>query len=134
MRRLRDGRLVVVDATNVEAAARRPLIRLARAAGVAATAIVIAASSVDVHARNAGRAGRVVPAGVVDRHLAGLSRLGATADEIASRLHAEGFARVRVLTSDEELDAVRVLLVEDQPSRTRPKARARSSTHTPLRR
>ena len=107
-----DGRLVVVDATNVEAAARRPLIRLARdGRRRRPRRIVIAAPSVEVHARNAGRAGRVVPADVVDRHLAGLSALGATADEIASRLLAKASPRVRVLSSDEELDAVRVVLV-----------------------
>lgn len=133
-RRLSEGRLVVVDATNVEISARRPLIRLAATAGVPATAIAIAASPADVHARNAGRAGRVVPVEVVDRHLAGVARLGATADEVAERLRAEGFAAAYVLPSDEELNDVRVVVVADQPSRTRPNARARSSTQTPLRR
>lgn len=99
-----------------------------------ATAIAITPSTALVHARNAGRAGRVVPVEVVDRHLARLARLGATTDEIAEHLRAEGFAAASVLTSDEELDAMRVVLVPDQPSRTRPNARARSSTQTPLRR
>ena len=49
-------------------------------------------------------------------------------------LRSEGFAAAYVLSSDEELDAVRVVVVADQPSRTRPNARARSSTQTPLRR
>jgi len=133
-RRLAEGRLVVVDATNIESSARRPLVRLARTAGVPATAIVIAAAPARVHERNERRAGRVVPVEVVDRHLAGLTRLGATADEIAERLRAEGFAAASVLTSDEDLEATRVVLVPDQPSRTRPNARARSSTQTPLRR
>ncbi|MDQ3127782.1 MAG: hypothetical protein M3Q66_04905, partial [Chloroflexota bacterium] len=92
------------------------------------------AAPADVHARNAGRTGRVVPVEVVDRHLAGLARLGATADEIAERLRGEGFAAAYVLSSDAELDDIRVVLVADQPSRTRPNARARSSTQTPLRR
>ena len=133
-RRLADDRLVVVDATNVESSARRPLIRLAAAAGVPATAIAIAASPADVHARNAARAGRVVPVEVVDRHLAGLARLGTTAGQIVDRLRSEGFVAAYVLSNDEELDAVRVVVVADQPSRTRPNARARSSTQTPLRR
>lgn len=133
-RRLAQGRLIVVDATNIEVSARNPLIRLARAAGVPATAVAIAASPAHVHARNAGRTGRVVPVEVVDRHLAGFTRLGATADEIAARLRSEGFAAAYVLSSDEELNDVRVVLIADQPSPTRPKARARSSTQTPLRR
>ena len=133
-RRLAEGRLVVVDATNIEVSARRPLIRLARAAGVPATAVAIAASPAHVHTRNAGRTGRVVPVEVVDRHLAGFTRLGATADEIAARLRSEGFAAAYVLSSNEELNDVRVVLVADQPSRTRPNARARNSTQTPLRR
>lgn len=133
-RRLAEGRLVVVDATNVESSARRPLVRLAREAGVPATAIVIAASPAGVHERNARRAGRVVPVEVVDRHLAALAPLGGTADEIAERLRAEGFSAAHVLSSDEELDAMRVVVVADQPSRTRPNGRARSSTQTPLRR
>lgn len=133
-RRLSHGRLVVVDATNVENTARTPLIRLASAAGVPATAIVIAASPVRVHARNTGRVGRVVPVEVVDRHLAALAGLGATAGVIGERLRAEGFAAAFVLSSDAELDSAQVILVADQPSRTRPNGRARSSTHTPLRR
>lgn len=124
----------MVDATNIEISARRPLVRRARAAGVPATAIAIVASPAVVHARNARRTGRVVPADVVDRHLAGLARLGPTPSEISERLLAEGFAAAYVLASDEDLDAVRVVLGPDQPSRTRPNARARSSTQTPLRR
>ncbi|HUQ79281.1 MAG TPA: AAA family ATPase [Patescibacteria group bacterium] len=133
-RRLAQGRLVIVDATSTELSARRSLLRIARAAGVPATAIVIAASPADVHVRNARRAGRVVPVEVVDRHLAGLARLGATPGDIAGSLRAEGFAAAHVLASDEEIDATRVVLSADQPSRTRPNARARSSTQTPFRR
>lgn len=99
-----------------------------------ATAIAIAASPADVHARNAGRAGRVVPADVIDRHLAGLALLGTGAEEMVERLRTEGFAAAYVLASTEELDGMRVVLVFDQSSRTRPNARARSSTQTPLRR
>jgi hypothetical protein len=61
-------------------------------------------------------------------------RLGATADEIAAHLRDEGFAAVRVLATAAELEALRIVRVRGQPSRTRPKARARSSTQTPFRR
>src|SRR5215218_7341131 len=73
-RRLGDGRLVVVDATNVERAARRSLLGVSRRAAVPAIAIVLVPDPRDVHARNAGRQGRVVPRDVVDVHLARLAR------------------------------------------------------------
>ena len=107
-RRLAAGRLVVVDATNVELTARRALVRLAADAGVAATAIVLALPASDVHARNIGRAGRVVPADVVDRHLAAMARLGATPEAIATSLRGEGFAAAAVVTTPAELDAMAI--------------------------
>jgi hypothetical protein len=94
---------------------------------------VIVATAEEVHARNVGRSARIVPADVVDRHLAGVARLGTTADEIAARLVDEGFAAAWVLLSAAEVDGLRVVRVPRQPSRTRPKARARSSTQTPFR-
>jgi predicted kinase len=96
-RRLAAGRLVVVDATNVEIAARRALLQIARAAGVAATAIVISTPAAVAHARNAARAGRVVPAAVVDRHLARMDALGSDPDAITARLRAEGFGAVHIV-------------------------------------
>ena len=112
--RLAAGRLVVVDATNVEAPARSTLRRLADAAAVPTTAIVIHLPSAEVHARNAARAGRVVPPDVVERHLARLHGLGATPETIAARLHAEGFATVHVLSSPAEIDAAAVRRVNDE--------------------
>lgn len=106
--RLAAGQLVVVDATNVEASARSTLRRLADAAAVPTVAIVIDLPQWDVHARNAGRTGRVVPPDVVERHLALLHGLGATPATIAARLHAEGFATVHVLSSAAEIDGVAV--------------------------
>ncbi|MBA2719852.1 MAG: AAA family ATPase [Chloroflexi bacterium] len=117
-RRLAGGRLVVVDATNVELTARRALVRLAADAGLAATAIVLALRATEVHARNLGRSGRVVPADVVDRHLAAMARLGHTPEAIATSLRNEGFAAAAVVTTPPELDALAI-------------ARSRS-THHPL--
>lgn len=107
-RRLAAGRLVVVDATNVERAARVELLRLARSARVPAMAIVLAVPAADTHARNAGRPGRVVPAEVVDRHLGRLAALGDDALSIGSRLRAEGFAAAHVLATEENLASVAV--------------------------
>ena len=132
--RLGAGRLVVVDATNVERHARGSLLRLAAGAGLASTAIVIAAPPDDVHARNSGRTGRIVPADIVDRHLPALALLGDAPATIAAALRDEGFTAVRVLATPAELDALEVRRVAGQPSVTRPNGRARSSTQTPFRR
>jgi predicted kinase len=104
--RLANGRLVVVDATNVTAAARAALRRLAGRAGVPAIAIVLAAPAADVHARNAGRIGRVVPGEIVDRHVAAVRALGSSSATISATLAAEGFAAIRVLRSATDLDTV----------------------------
>ncbi len=106
--RLAAGRLVVVDATNVEASARLTLRRLAESAAASTVVIVLHLPAEDIHARNAGRAGRVVPADVVDRHLARLHGLGATPETITARLRSEGFATVHVLSSAAEIDAAAI--------------------------
>ena len=101
--RLRAGRLTVVDATNVTVHARRNLLVRAVDAGVPAVAIVLDLPAEIVHARNAGRQGRVVDAAVVDRHLAALR---ATID--AASLTAEGFDTVVVLDDPALVDALRL--------------------------
>jgi protein phosphatase len=96
-RRLAAGRLVVVDATNVERHARLALVRLARSAAVPAVAIVLRTDAATVHLRNATRPGRVVPPDVVDRHLQALARLGDGADETIATLRIEGFAGIHLV-------------------------------------
>lgn len=104
-RRLRDGHLSVVDATNVTAAARATLLGIAREAGVAAVAIVLDLPPGLVRARNASRSGgRAVPGVVVGRHLDALD--AALGD---GRLEREGFAAVVRLRSAAEVDAVEVI-------------------------
>ena len=109
IRRLGAGRLVVVDATNVERHARRALMERARAAGVPAIAIVLALPAEVVHAWNAARKGRVVDPSVVDRHLDRLARTvgdGGIVGAISSGISGEGFAAVHVLRSASEVDDV----------------------------
>jgi protein phosphatase len=108
-RRLDAGRLVVVDATNVERSARLSLVRIARAAGAPAIAIALAVPAAEAHARNAGRIGRVVPTDVVDRHLDRLADLGDTAAAIAAALMIEGFSAATVLGTRAELEMARVV-------------------------
>jgi predicted kinase len=102
-RRLAAGRLVVVDATNVETAARRELVARAAAAGIPAVAIVLALPAAVVSARNAARIGRQVDQAVVDRHLDRLATALA-----ADRLNGEGFAAVHVLETAAAVDALRI--------------------------
>ena len=100
VRRLAAGRLVVVDATNVEHHARRALVERAQAAGVPAIAIALALPPGVVHARSAARKERVVDSAVVERHLA---RLAVALGD--GGIGSEGFAAVHVLGSVEEIDS-----------------------------
>ena len=119
-KRLASGRLVVVDATNLSRAARLAILRAAHPAGVGAVAVVLLAPPSVVHARNAGRGARVVPAGVVDRHLAAAATLGASETDIAELLLAEGFAAVHVVAVTDDLgtsEAIEIERVSPRPSR-----------------
>ena len=99
--RLADGKLTVVDATNVESHARRSLLRLARAAGVPPVAIVLDLPPDLVMRRNEARQGRVVDPGVVWHHLTQLRR---AVDR--GLLEREGFDVVYRIREAAELDAV----------------------------
>jgi predicted kinase len=108
--RLASGRLVVVDATSVEERARRALLRGAKAAGVPATAVILALPRAVVHARNAARLDRQVPIDVVELHLARVAGLVSHGDATAvTTLRSEGFAIVLILRSDDEVARLRVV-------------------------
>lgn len=98
--------MTVVDATNVDRLARRPLLRRSIAAGVPAVAIVFDLPAEVVLARNAGRIGRVVDEQVVRHHLA---RLRSTTDQPIGNLESEGFSQAVVLRDPGDLDAVHVV-------------------------
>lgn len=103
-RRLERGRLTVVDATNVTAAARAALIAVARAVQRPVVAIVLDLPPEVCRARNAARPGRTVGDDVVDRQLVELGRSLATPDGLA----AQGFDAVHRLADPSELDTVAV--------------------------
>ena len=110
--RLATGGLVVVDATSVEERARRALLRGAKAADVAATALVLALPGALVHTRNQARRDRRVPAEVVDRHLARVAGLLAGGDAAAiEMLRVEGFTTVVIARSDDEIARLRIVRV-----------------------
>jgi protein phosphatase len=98
--------LTVVDATSVGPADRRPLVRIAEEAGVAAVAIVLDLPDGIVLTRNEARGGLAVPEAAVRRHLARLAT-----SLRGPGLAVEGFAQVVVLREPADVDAVRVLRV-----------------------
>jgi len=100
-RRLARGRMTVVDATNVRPAERRTLLALAAGHHVPAIAVVLDLPPRVAAARDAARGAAAVGAPVrrAQRALLLGSRDG---------LAAEGFARVVVLSSPDEVDAVTV--------------------------
>jgi protein phosphatase len=107
-RRLAEGRLTVVDATNAAATLRRPLLHRARLHGVPSVAIVLDLDARVVHAQNAARA-RIVDPEVIDRHLGAIRR---TID--GGGLAAEGVDHVIVLRDP---GVIAALVVERRPAR-----------------
>ncbi|OYT73879.1 MAG: hypothetical protein CFK52_00555 [Chloracidobacterium sp. CP2_5A] len=105
-RRLARGKLVVVDATHSQAAARARLRAFAAAHSVEILLIVFDLPLDHCLAGNASRSARQVPSAAVERQHAALrqARLG---------LAAEGFVSVIRLETPESLDAV---VVEREPA------------------
>jgi predicted kinase len=121
-RRLAAGRLVV-DATNVELHARRALLARAAFAEVPAVAIVLALPAAIVHARNAGRTGRIVESEIVAGHLERLAAAETSSEGSGGLFAGEGFEAVHVLRSVAEVEATRIARV--------PGRRARESDASP---
>jgi protein phosphatase len=116
-KRLALGRLSVIDATSVQREARRPLVELARAHHVLPVAIVFDLPERLCIDRNAGRPDRNFGARVVRQQLSQLKRS-------LRGLDREGFRRVFVLRSAEDVEAVEI---EREPSWT-----DRSTDHGPF--
>ena len=104
-RRLAAGRLTVVDATNVQPEARRPLVELARRYHFLPVAIVLDIPERICHERNAQRTDRRFGPHVVRRQLQDLRRS-------FRGLQREGFRYVHLLRSPEEVEAA---IVARQP-------------------
>ncbi|WP_028059672.1 polynucleotide kinase-phosphatase [Candidatus Solirubrobacter pratensis] len=94
-RRLRNGRLTVIDATNVQRESRKPLLELAREHDLFAVAIALDAPERLCHERNAARPDRVFGPHVVRRKRAELERS-------LRNLQREGFRRTWVLTDTDD--------------------------------
>lgn len=102
--RLRRGLLTVVDATNVQPAARASLVALARRHHVLVDAVVLRVPvgvAVERHTAAGRTFGPTPVARVVERHERDLKRS-------LRGLRREGFRRVHVLDGQEEIDAATV--------------------------
>ena len=103
-KRLKRGLLTVVDATNVQAEGRKPLVALARQYHVLPVAIVLDVPDAVAHARNAHRPDRRhLGPHVVARHRQELRRS-------LRNLRDEGFRHVFHLRGVDEVDAVQAIV------------------------
>jgi protein phosphatase len=100
-KRLERGRLTVVDATNVQAEARRPLVALARRFHCLPVAIVFNLPETLCHERNASRPDRCFGVHVVRQQAAQMRRS-------LRFLESEGFRHVHHLCSSDEINGVRI--------------------------
>ncbi len=115
-KRLAAGRLTVVDATNVQPAARKQFVELARAHDVLPVAIVLDLPKNLCAQRNTNRPDRAFGAQVIARQHDQLRRS-------LRSLSREGFRKVHVLRSPAQADAavvVRERLLTDYRDRTGP--------------
>jgi protein phosphatase len=104
-RRLARGRLTVVDATNVQPEARKPLVALAREYHVLPVAIVLDLPDRVCHERNRSRSDRDFGPHVIRNQRSQLHRS-------LRGLGREGFRHVHVLNTQEEVEAA---VVQRQP-------------------
>lgn len=104
-RRLERGRLTVVDATNVQPEARKPLIALARQYHCLPVAIVFDLPTKIYQERNLQRSDRNLPERVIRQHTQQLRRS-------ITKLRGEGFTAVHILKSPEDVEAI---TIERQP-------------------
>lgn len=104
-KRLAAGKLTVIDATNVQPEARKPLVQLAREYHCLPVAIVLKLPERICEDRNRNRADRNFGSHVIPQQFQSLRRS-------LSGLEREGFRHVFVLSSPEEIDAT---TIERQP-------------------
>jgi protein phosphatase len=104
MKRLRRGRLTVIDATNVQRPARKTLLAIAAQNSAPTAAIVLNLPLETCLARNRARPDRQVNPEVVEKQIADLTgSLG--------ELPQEGFQHVYVMDNTEDIDSVAILRV-----------------------
>jgi predicted kinase len=111
--RLAAGQLTVVDATSVERWARNRFLEAARRHGRPAIALVLAVPLEVALAQNAARAGRLVPPSVIRRQDRALRAS-------LESLPGEGFDRVMVLSTADEVAATQIWAQRNAPKEQHP--------------
>ena len=101
-KRLEGGRLTVIDATSVQREARKPLVELARSEHVIPVAVVLDVPEEVCQQRNVSRPDRDFGPHVIRQQRQQLRRS-------LKGLHREGFRRVYVLRTDEEIATAEVV-------------------------
>jgi len=101
MKRLRRGRLTVIDATNVQRPARKSLLAIAAQTSAPTAAIVLNLPLDTCLARNTMRPDRQVNPEVIEKQVADLT------DSLPG-LDEEGFQRVYVLDNTEDIDSASI--------------------------
>lgn len=100
-RRLQNGRLTVIDATNVKPQDRKGFVELAARFNVPALAIVLNVPANVCHDRNRVRQGRGFGPEIVETQISNLK------NDLCG-LECEGFRPVYILNSPQEVDAVTI--------------------------
>ena len=95
--RLQLGKMTVFDATNLEARARRPLLKLARRQRVSTVAVVFNVKPETCLAQNRQRRERLVPEEVISQQLGQLA-------QTLPRLERENYGLIYLLTEHELVD------------------------------
>lgn len=98
-------RTTVIDATNVQSAARKQIVDLAREQNVHSVAIVLNIPEKELLARNASRPDRGYPEHVIRKHTSDLRRS-------IRNLKREGFRFVYILNSQQEIDDVEIVRIK----------------------
>lgn len=101
VKRLQLRRFTVIDATNIKAESRRPLLTLARRYHYLTTAIVFNLPVSECQQRNRQRVERQVGDGVVELH-------GQLLQKTLAELQHERFQQVHILSSPAEVEVVRI--------------------------
>lgn len=101
-KRLKSGRLTVVDATNVQRESRAPLVRLAREYHALPVAIVINPPDNLLYERHAGREDRDFGPHVIRQQVGNLRRS-------IRGLQKEGFRHVFILNTPDEIDGAEIV-------------------------
>lgn len=104
-KRLKDAKLTVIDATNVQKESRKGLINLARTYHCIPVAIVLDIPEKICEERNKDRADRNISNHIIRKQSRDLKRS-------IRDLNKEGFRKVYVLKSDEEINSVNEIILE----------------------